>query len=526
MKSILCVDTPNLYTDGDILHTTGYSANISLSIREMGLRAGDIISATCQNITYNGTQSTRGLLYMYPQELSTNLSCPPCLKISLLQGKNGIRRQDVLTDDPYFGFIYFGTDNTDGNVTGLEIYKLNKNIGETLYLGSSDLDNPKNPIETSNIVTCEGTIEGKSLTLPVASKNLFTTAYKSYSQYGVYTADGTNGFTLASSASNTVPEVEFTFTPKVGRYTISFNATCVNSPDTSFRPNELLTFEDGKVTGVYKMGGDQTAQSHSYTFTKKMDGSSLRLAFYASVVSTSFSNYSMKIENIQFEIGEVATEYTPYVTDGTSVNVTACGKNLLSYPYNYGDDFTQNGVTFTVNSDTSITVSGTPTAYAGYVLSNMSPLIFDEMTFGVLGESENIVVQVGLYNSDKEFIDNVNNPLTKIYTFVRANFPSAVYYTFSIKRLTDNIAVSGTLYPMVVKGSALPSYEPYKEQTYSTEVGESVEILQYDKITNVFTDNAGVTVFARTYPNLEIRSVRSLLKAGSNVIGSQAMSEQ
>ena len=106
----------------------------------MGLRAGDIVSATCQNITYNGTQNTRGLLYMYPQELGTNPSCPPCLRISLLQGKNGIRRQDVLTDDPYFGFIYFGTDNTDGNVTGLEIYKLNKNIGETLYLGGGNSD--------------------------------------------------------------------------------------------------------------------------------------------------------------------------------------------------------------------------------------------------------------------------------------------------------------------------------------------------------------------------------------------------
>ena len=151
MKSILCVDTPNLYTGGDIVHKSGYYNQ--LIIEDWGLRAGDAISVTCEDISYNGTINTMGLLYMYSRELLTNPRTQPCVRISMLQAKGGVRRQGVLTADPYFCNIYFGTDNTDGNVTGLEIYKLNKNIGETLYLGSSDLDKPENSIETSSART-------------------------------------------------------------------------------------------------------------------------------------------------------------------------------------------------------------------------------------------------------------------------------------------------------------------------------------------------------------------------------------
>lgn len=184
--------------------------------------------------------------------------------------------------------------------------------------------------------------EGTETEITACGKNLFTTAYKLYSQSGVYTANGTNGFTWTSSESNVVAVVEFTFTPKAGRYTISFNATCVNSPDTSLRPNEFLAFEDGQVIGIYQMGGNQTAQSHSYTFTKKTDESSLRLSFYASVYSASLSNYSMTIENIQLEIGETVTEYTVYegntypVTVGGSVEIVQYDKITNVFTDNAG----------------------------------------------------------------------------------------------------------------------------------------------------------------------------------------------
>ena len=54
------------------------------------------------------------------------------------------------------------------------------------------------------------------------------------------------------------------------------------------------------------------------------------------------------------------------VEDLTSVKISRCGKNLITFPYAYGgntygvgDTYRHNGVTFTVNADRSITANGT-----------------------------------------------------------------------------------------------------------------------------------------------------------------------
>lgn len=61
----------------------------------------------------------------------------------------------------------------------------------------------------------------------------------------------------------------------------------------------------------------------------------------------------------QLELGENATEYTPYI-DPTTVTVDVCGRNILSYPF-YNKTKTENGITFTDNGDGTLTVNGTAT---------------------------------------------------------------------------------------------------------------------------------------------------------------------
>ncbi len=67
---------------------------------------------------------------------------------------------------------------------------------------------------------------------------------------------------------------------------------------------------------------------------------------------TSFTNTVIKP---QLERGTVATEYTPYV-DPTSVTLTQRGKNLIPYSRKGRSD---NGITYTVNDDGSVTANGT-----------------------------------------------------------------------------------------------------------------------------------------------------------------------
>ena len=69
----------------------------------------------------------------------------------------------------------------------------------------------------------------------------------------------------------------------------------------------------------------------------------------------------------QLELGSTATAYTPYISDLSTVTVTRCRKNLIPYPYT-DTTKTLNGITFTVNSDGSVTVNGTATAQAYFRL--------------------------------------------------------------------------------------------------------------------------------------------------------------
>lgn len=361
-------------------------------------------------------------------------------------------------------------------------------------IGEALSDIPLAPEQTGAAITGENTLNNAKVSVLVESKNLFTTAYKSYSQDGVYTANGTNSFTLASSESNVIAEVEFTFTPKAGRYTISFNATCVNSPDSSLRPNEFLAFEDGQVTGVYRMGGNQTAQSHSYTFTKKTDESSLRLSFYASVISAVLSNYSMTIENIQLEQGTEATPYTPYLSDGTSVNVTACGGNI----YNPAESYTNAGSNCTKSADGyGYTRSSMDTGTALFVGSTQNPVSWVKgktITFSCDVDVDGQYIGLSFYGANGWIVNAFTSSVNKKVT-VTTTVPEETTYV-AITIAIGNTVTTTMSNIMVNYGNETVAFSPYTGATYPATVGQSVEIVQYDKITNVFTDNSGVTVSA------------------------------
>ena len=73
------------------------------------------------------------------------------------------------------------------------------------------------------------------------------------------------------------------------------------------------------------------------------------------------------------ELGDTATEYASPIT-GQELTVTACGKNLVKYPY-YETTKTENGITFTDNGDGTITVNGTATSHATFYLDTTITLL-------------------------------------------------------------------------------------------------------------------------------------------------------
>lgn len=149
-------------------------------------------------------------------------------------------------------------------------------------------------------------------------------------------------------------------------------------------------------------------------------------------------------------------------TDG-SVNVTLCGKNLVSGQK--VNSQTKNGITFTLNDDGSVTVQGTPTAtYVGiegftvsvkapgrYVLSggaNVSGKAYFQLRIKKANGSETYVFP-GSNGEGKEF---------------QLDGTESLYATLTCGNYTA--PVDCRVYPMIRMASVTDAtYEPYKEQT-------------------------------------------------------------
>ena len=71
------------------------------------------------------------------------------------------------------------------------------------------------------------------------------------------------------------------------------------------------------------------------------------------------------------EVGTMSHEYQPTTISNTSLNERLSdqqGQNLIPYPYYRPDSYTNNGITWTVNDDGSVTANGTATATAHYAV--------------------------------------------------------------------------------------------------------------------------------------------------------------
>lgn len=71
------------------------------------------------------------------------------------------------------------------------------------------------------------------------------------------------------------------------------------------------------------------------------------------------------------EVGTMSHEYQPTTISNTSLNERLSdqqGQNLIPYPYYRPDSYTNNGITWTVNEDGSVTANGTATATAYYAV--------------------------------------------------------------------------------------------------------------------------------------------------------------
>lgn len=170
----------------------------------------------------------------------------------------------------------------------------------------------------------------------------------------------------------------------------------------------------------------------------------------------------------------------PASLDGYSeVDVVASGKNLLP---NTAQTATENGVTFAVNSDGTVSLSGTCNAdtnfyiYSGFTFPKLGQYFFSGCPSG--GSTSTYRVFLTNYGADvgSGYLLNVSNLSTT--TSIRINIKSGV--------VTDGLVFK----PMIEYGTTATTYEPYQTpKTHTASLGRTIYGGTADIVNGTGTEN-------------------------------------
>ena len=249
-------------------------------------------------------------------------------------------------------------------------------------------------------------------------------------------------------------------TETVSNGMVSFSGTAINDGGrVTFRRSELLTLEPGTYTlSIITPSGTAPAPCISgengamirndqgvFTITEVTTG---YLGFnYANGVT-----YNAQNVKVQLELGDVITDYEPYIGDSNIIAMKSIGKNFFN---NVAVTETRNGITFTINEDKSVTINGTATANIYFALGEFSipngSYVFSGCEDGS-ASSHLLYLQkndssgyIDIKTAEKKFTISDQDPRQVLI---------AVYSGATVSNVT--------LYPMIRQDGVDDTYEPYK----------------------------------------------------------------
>lgn len=226
------------------------------------------------------------------------------------------------------------------------------------------------------------------------------------------------------------------------------------------------------------------------------------------------------------EVGTMSHEYQPTTISNTSLNERLSdqqGQNLIPYPYYRPDSYTNNGITWTVNEDGSVTANGTATATAHYT-------VFIGKLGLEIGKNYVLTIttvkgQASLYLANKNK-QNINTDIAACRTVNNSTLSVIFKYSqtddFDHDELGLYIVAGTTLTNCIIKfqlerGTIRHEYQPttLSNPTLKKEIGSA---LQPESIVNNQTTTvAGFALDARqANPNID----GSLAKQISDLNGS------
>ena len=247
--------------------------------------------------------------------------------------------------------------------------------------------------------------------------------------------------------------------------------------DITFKVSSNTTLNHVRVQ-PYINGEGQSASNtvnQAITFTASGDEPSHFTGFNLHVdVGSEITNavlYPMLNE------GSSALPYMPYfpgLKNAYFQGLRSTGRNLIRYPYDTGDSYTESGVTFTVNSDGSITVNGTATTNANYPIRTRNTFFLRPGAYSIklYGGVENEIYFVsGGFEASLPF--HAGDRTIEIDGYVN--------FGYFLIQVAAGVTVNNvTVYPMLNYGSSALPYEQYKSNELS--LSAPIELAKWDTL--------------------------------------------
>ena len=216
--------------------------------------------------------------------------------------------------------------------------------------------------------------------------------------------------------------------------------------------------------------------------------------------NTASDTCTLKVRNIQLERGETATAFMPYLPAGTAVEVQACGKNLFDLnadKYWGSADITERaGSTFTVSGQAGTWIA---VEFILPEIQNKTLTVSGEwITSGsnVGGLRVQWITQNGIAVGDtiaETYISGQAATGTVPKKPDNAKYLGFFVYSNTNGTVTGSTSVTYENVQLEI-GETATYYASYEGLTYPAAVGETIEVEQYDGVTNIISITAGAAV--------------------------------
>lgn len=338
----------------------------------------------------------------------------------------------------------------------------------------------KSPVEISAFLNGQNTLANAQPTFSVESNNRFD-----YDNVKVVLGSGTfskieNGYTATGGTSGSWDAawgngwLAFdNIALQVGEiFSFDYKIVKINVPDF----HQLVVALGSGVNGKSKNVSEGETGRIVYVVKAPTNGKESEL----NAIHIALSSMTVEITNIC--ISKVTDTYTPFLADGTAVTVRKANKNLAYFNNGTADIMSVSDNVFTINGQTSTNYGFTKEIYLG----KGTYAITCEYVSGTVSNG-GMWIRVGTSDNASKYISyTINQQIitSKIdtRTFSITNGEKCLFRVFGSANTPYNN------FKFKIQLEVSDTYTGYEKPVYediTTAVGQSVNITQYDNITNL-----------------------------------------